>query len=690
MLRLLPRLIAARPPVWFVVLIALVLANLLRNWSAPILDRHEFRQTQTALTAHWLREEGWSLAYPLPVFGPPWSAPMEFPLYQAIVAGVAKLGGCSIESAGRAVAIGAFFAALPALAGLLASAGFSVRTRRIVLAAVLLTPVYLFYSRTVLIESTALCLALWFLLTYVRGLAPGRWRWAWIVAAAVSGALAAMVKITTFLPVCAPASLWGAVSLWRGRRDGANAIARNLAAAVVPALVAAAAGWWWVAYADAVKASNPFAIRLQSANLSSWNFGTLAQRLDPAAWRTFALQVGYTSCRFLPGALALLGAFFVPRRHRIGALAGAAAFIVGPLCFFNLYLVHDYYFYANAVFLAVALGLLVAGLWENPRVPRWGALGVALVVGGLQVHGFARGLGFYLDHQPPAPAAVAAAIRAVVPEDGVVVLVNKGWNPELPFYMQRRAVMLPDGFHNDLAALAEVVGRLPAGALRALVWRGTAAIPVEVHAFLFEELGFSREAVATDGENTLFLRAGDAASARVRLAGLTLPGLSFTAPPLVACPAAEEFKRFTSPLSEDNPVCQPAPLSGRSLYGLSIARNGDRSCIVAHAPSRLTIAPPPAATAVELSFGLADECIDPGTRTDGVVVLVYTLEPGEKRRLLYQRTLDPVANAADRGVQTVRVDLPHGDRGPLVLDVSTGVTGNLSYDWFYWYRIAVR
>lgn len=693
MIRLSQRLAAVRPPLWFLVLAGLALANLLRQWSAPILDRHEFRQTQTALTAHWLREEGWSLAYPLPVFGPPWSAPMEFPLYQAMVAGVSKLAGCGIESAGRAVAIVAFFAALPALAGLLASAGFTARTRWFALGSMLLTPVYLFYARTVLIETTALCFALWFLHAFVRGLEPTPRRWWWVGAAMVFGALAALVKITTFAPALLIAAVPAGAAVWHAWRDSAGrrtALPPLFVAAVLPALVAFAVGTWWVEYADTVKAANPLAVRLQSAHLNAWNFGTLAQRLDPAAWRTLAVQTGYTTCRLLPGLLALAALVFAPRRHRWAAATAAAAFLVGPLCFFNLYLVHDYYFCANAVFLAAALGLALGGLWENPRVPRWAALTVTLVVGGLQAHGFFRGLGYYFSHTPPAPPALAAAIRAVVPENGFVLLVNKGWNPELPFYMRRRAVMLPDGFHNDLAALGEVLNRLPPEEPRALVWRGTAAIPVELHSYLFNELGLDRTPVVSDGENTLFVRAGATAALRAQLEELALPGLSSATQAVAAWPAAETYKTFLSPLPGDQLLCRPSPLSGRSLYGLSIARNGDRDCIVAHAPSQLALAPPTGARSVQVEFGLGDECIRPDTRSDGVVVSIYTTEPGRPRRTLYRRALDPVANPADRGMQTARFALPHDVRGSLVFEASTGVTGDLAYDWFYWYRIAVE
>ncbi len=679
----------ARPPVWFLVLALLVGASLLRNWNASILDRHEFRQTQTALSAHWLREEGGSLAYPLPVFGPPWSAPLEFPLYQGLVAGVAKVTGCSIESAGRAVSIGAFFAALPALAGLLASAGFPPRTRWIALAAVLVTPVYLFYARTVLIETTALSLALWFLHAYVRGLETRRW--CWVLAAAGFGALAAMVKVTTVVPAATAGALWALVALGRAIRSRERAvIVCTGAALLLPALATVGAAWWWVDYADAVKAANPLAAHLRSAHLGAWTFGSLQQRLDPATWQALGRQITYTTGGLWALGLAVLCGVFAPRRHRLVALAAAAAFAAGPLCFFNLYFVHDYYFCANAAFLAVALGLLVAGLWENPRVPRVVAGLVALLIGGLQVLAFRNGLDFYFGHRPPGPPPIAAAVRAVVPAEAVVLMPNWSWNPQLLFYVERKALMLPDGFHNDVASLAAVTGRLAPGAVRGFVWRGRGPMPLEVYLFAFEDLGFSPEAVATDGENTLFVRTQDLAAARDRLAGLGLAGVELAAPAPTASPAVDGYLVFPAPFPDDNPVCQPAPADGRSLYGFMLAQDDGRDVIVAHAPSRLVVRPPAGARSVELGFHLAAACAQPETRSDGVVVAVYVAGGGRPRRMLYQRTLDPAADPGDRGLQTAAFALPAELDGTLVFEASTGVIANLSYDWFFWDRIVVR
>src|SRR5262249_51530948 len=53
---------------------------------------HEFRQTQTALSVWDIREHGFSLLHPrLPLFGPPWECPFEYPVFQLVAAGVDRI-----------------------------------------------------------------------------------------------------------------------------------------------------------------------------------------------------------------------------------------------------------------------------------------------------------------------------------------------------------------------------------------------------------------------------------------------------------------------------------------------------------------------------------------------------------------------------------------------------------------------
>ena len=75
---------------WITAAVSLVFLWQSRN--LPLLDMHGFRQTQTAISALWMRQEGTLIPYQTPVFGHPWFIPYEFPLYQGLAAGLSYLG----------------------------------------------------------------------------------------------------------------------------------------------------------------------------------------------------------------------------------------------------------------------------------------------------------------------------------------------------------------------------------------------------------------------------------------------------------------------------------------------------------------------------------------------------------------------------------------------------------------------
>ena len=69
---------------WPIVLsVLIVTASRWSTLSQPLVERHDFRQTQTAFTSLTLaRGEGSLLRPQLPIFGSPWELPLEFPIFQ--------------------------------------------------------------------------------------------------------------------------------------------------------------------------------------------------------------------------------------------------------------------------------------------------------------------------------------------------------------------------------------------------------------------------------------------------------------------------------------------------------------------------------------------------------------------------------------------------------------------------------
>src|SRR5215510_13720449 len=125
------------------------------GWNHTINDEHGFRQSQTAITIDYLVKGGPWIDYQTPVLGPPWSIPFEFPLYQWISALAVWLFHISVEQAGRMVSVMFFYASLFPAYFFLRRLALSRMQTLTFLSLILVSPLYLFWSRTVMIESCA-------------------------------------------------------------------------------------------------------------------------------------------------------------------------------------------------------------------------------------------------------------------------------------------------------------------------------------------------------------------------------------------------------------------------------------------------------------------------------------------------------------------------------------------------------
>ena len=137
-----------------------------RGWNNSILPTGTSSASCRPATSApmWMKEAGYRLDYETPLFGPPWSIPMEFPVYQWVVATASRrVLGTPLEQTARGVGVFFLLATLPAVYGLAGFFGLTPSRRLLVASAVLASPTYLFYSRTFMIETTAVCFSAWFL-----------------------------------------------------------------------------------------------------------------------------------------------------------------------------------------------------------------------------------------------------------------------------------------------------------------------------------------------------------------------------------------------------------------------------------------------------------------------------------------------------------------------------------------------
>ncbi len=414
------------------------------GWGRPLLDLYSFRQTQTAITVRAMVGQLPRLAYETPVLGAPWSIPMEFPLYQWIVAVLVTIFGTAIDQTGRLVSILFFLLCLIPCHSLLRSLGVAAEGRLLALCLLLVSPFHLYWARCFLIESTALFLCLSYAaLGRAPGGPAGRPR---LIGAAVCGVLGACVKVTTLPPFAAllllcRGSAW--LADWKGRKESRVRIRILLEGAVlfVPPLLAASL---WTVFTDGVKSENALGRSLTSAALWDWNFGTWSQKLSWQVWGQILergrLAVGSLFVLVLSGAVVL-----GTGRRRKEFLACLGLHVLAPAIFTNLHHEHEYYGFANQVFLVAGVAFALEGLGESEGSWRRARLPLFLAVTALM------GYRYFEAYHPVQSADSQAGLlrfsrdlgRSTGPED-LLVIIGHDWSPEIPYYAGRRALMIPD------------------------------------------------------------------------------------------------------------------------------------------------------------------------------------------------------------------------------------------------------
>ena len=269
---------------------------------------------------------------------------MEFPFYQWVTALVVTLSGYDLEKAGRLVSVLFFYLTLIPVFWL--SKYFLKETggALIVLCLILVNPIYLFWSRTFMIESTALffsTLYLWFFLKALESEKKG-----YFFAAIICGTLGGLVKVTTLA-----AFLVGAFFIYihffvKNGKLGlpVRYAGRYILYGCFLTLIPLAFAFAWIAYGDSFKVNHPFAYSLTSASLKAWNYGTLSQKLSPDVWKTIFDLSGLYQCVgrivainsiTLHAAVFILFIALVKRRKLLVSLA--AVYLAAPLIFTNLY-----------------------------------------------------------------------------------------------------------------------------------------------------------------------------------------------------------------------------------------------------------------------------------------------------------------------------------------------------------------
>jgi hypothetical protein len=404
-----------------------------KGWRAELDTHHGFRQAQTALTTEQIANGGPVLAYHTPVFGPPWSIPMEFPVFQWAVAKLHSVLDSDLVSTGRAVSYLSFLAAVLAIYRLCKILKLSRQAGLFAAGMMLLTPLYVFWSRAFLIECTALALTLWFLVAAARAV-PSK-ATTILVLAVLLGTIAGLTKVTTFLAGAPLLAVLGFVA-FRERRFRALEWVRGALIVLIPLAISIL----WLRYSETIKMAQgtPMANVILSANLKNFTLGTVDQRFSIDFWiRIGHFMVNNVTVVGTTLAIGVLGLFLGTNRTiALGSLLTAAA---GPAVFANLYFVHDYYWCANAAYLALFAAVGFQALGERNRMAGVVSVLVITCVGlfSFPAHEYTA----YLKKGATQLAEFGKALEGMSRESDVAMVIGGDWSSEFAYYSKRRTIM---------------------------------------------------------------------------------------------------------------------------------------------------------------------------------------------------------------------------------------------------------
>ena len=442
------RTVLGRAPFGYAVAAVILAGTIIRlpHFFIPIWaerpDFHPFRQTQTLTMVREISRNGTDFSSPLPIFGPPWTVPFEFPIYQNIAGIIGIVTEFDDVLASRIVTI-VFFQASGLVLALIVRRLVGPVAALVALAIWELSQVTWAWSTAPTIEFTAVFFVLAAMLLTLRTAvaAPTPIGFAGLTALWTLAFLTKLPTAVVWMPFLIAVLL---VTVGDPRRNVGRWV-RALSTVGVGAI----AGLAFASYGETVKESNPFTLFLTRENLTGWYHGTMEQRLDFGSWsQVFMHANGIAGVFVVVIVLSAVVAIRGEWSERVIITGSVASIFTAVMVFFNLYFIHDYYFLAIAPLIALLVGIIGASVYRSVTNRTNGVRGLAAL--GVIVLATAAFSWVFSQGKPALSKFVAQEWRygqseeiaaSTQPEDGVVV-VGCSWSPEVLYFADRRGLML--------------------------------------------------------------------------------------------------------------------------------------------------------------------------------------------------------------------------------------------------------
>ena len=128
------------------------------------------------------------------------------------------------------------------------------------------------------------------------------------------------------------------------------------------------------------------------------------------------------------------------------------------------------------------------------------------------------------------------------------------------------------------------------------------------------------------------------------------------------------------------------PSAVKAYFPVSVIEEEGQQALFAHPPSTIEFNVDFPATRLNGKFGFTMGAYTPPNATDGAEFLVKWIGADGRAVTLFDRLLRPSTETKDRGMQSFSVPLPPGG-GRVILEITPGPKGDISFDWTYWARV---
>ncbi|MCP4110679.1 MAG: hypothetical protein GY749_35005 [Desulfobacteraceae bacterium] len=385
------------------------------------------------------------------MFGPPWTIPLEFPMFQVTAYLLARIGWMDIDLSCRVA--GLFYYYLSAL--FLYMFCRTVFRDKMVCWCIILfylwSPFIILFSRNCMIDFTSVAWALGYMLLFRQWLQKTD-SVLLAVLTLLTGCLAYLTKITTMAAYVIPIGCFIIKHFWIQGKNFRGVVTYlynkkhiflwTLCCVFVPVII----GYLWVIYTDQIKTASAYTTRFTSENLKQWNFGTWEQRMQFSHWWTITYRI---ISQIVPYIFFLfpVGVFFGFRKYsedgRILFLTALAGVFLPIAVFFNLYWVHDYYLIAVSPLLAIVAGMGVHYMCFCCIPKRHLYLAVIAIFCAASLY-----KGSWLvrsnlsDHEPHIFYKQGKAIQKCTEPNERVAAESYYWNPAVLYYAKRKGFMI--------------------------------------------------------------------------------------------------------------------------------------------------------------------------------------------------------------------------------------------------------